>query len=46
MALVSFYAPRKYLETSDFLVYFTEYRKRQVPGNGLNIFLTNMSADC
>ena len=46
MTLLSFNAPGKHQETSGFLMYFRKYRKRPVPGNGLKIFLTNMSAEC
>ena len=46
MALLSFNAPWKYQETSDFLMYFRKYKKRPVPGNGLKIFLINMSVKC
>ena len=46
MALPSFNAPWKQQETSGFLMYFQKHRKKPVPGNGLMIFLTNMSAEC
>ena len=46
MALLSFNGPWIHQKTFGFLMYFRKYKKRPVSGNGLKIFLRNMSAEC
>ena len=43
MGHFSFSAPSKHQETSSFLMYFREYRKRPAPWNGLDIFVKYVS---